>query len=563
MKSPKPEIKIEQKGIVAILKENILKVPPHQREYSWTDKQVGKLFEDLAKAVNDEPEYFLGTIATIREESGVLRVIDGQQRLATITIFIAAMRSFLRGKDDFLSKNVLGQYLEYPDPDQGENLPRLRLNSNDNTVFFQVISAESPDKLPSPSLFSHRLILGAYALAQDRIKKIVAGFSTAKDQAKALNRWRKYIEENAEVILLQMPSGRNAYKMFETLNDRGLETTQADMVKSYLFEQAESNDRLGDAESSWAKLRGALDALQGDKDISVVFIRHALILIHGPLTKDQIMDVVESRAKGAGSAIELCQKLEKLAKTYTATFYSDQERWASYPDAIRPALQTLNFFNIQPFRPIMMAVADKFEPKEAVRAYEVLISLGVRIMIASSTSSGSVEETLNPVAHKIYDGQITTAKDMRQAIEPIFPSDDRFQSAFAVATVSKSPLAKYYLRSLEKVIKKDHTPWFQINDDKEVINLEHILPENPDGNWPQFSPDEVADYWRRIGNMALHAKSINSTIRSSDFATKKVTYKDCPYKLTSQLATLSDWTPAMVNKRQKKMAEFAVQAWPY
>jgi hypothetical protein len=564
MKPPKPEIIMRQKGIGSILKENALKVPPHQREYSWTQKQVRKLFEDLAKAISDQPEYFLGTIAAIREESGALRVIDGQQRLATLTILICAIRNYLRtlGDGEKWLADSLKEFLEYADRSQRTNIPKMRLNSNDNDFFSKMLLAESKENWPDPILYSHRLIRSSFEEAYERVANIVSGFNV-RDHGDALNKWISYIQDAAEVILLQMPTGYNAYKMFETLNDRGLDTTQADMVKSYLFEQAETNDRLPEAEASWAKLRGALDSLQGDKDISVVFIRHAMILIHGPLTKDEILDVVQSMAKGAGSAVSLSKKLEKLAATYTATFFSDHEKWSPYPDAIKLAIQTLNFFGIQPFRPIMMAIAESFSPNEALKAYEMMISLGVRIMIASSTSSGSVEDILHPAANKIFQGKISTAKELRAAVEPIFPNDQRFRSAFATTTVSKTYLAKYYLRTLERVVKKEPTPWYNINNDKEVINLEHILPEEPGENWPQFTAGEAEANWRRLGNMALHSKKINSALQNAPFSEKRPTYRECPYNLTSQIAGVDEWNVKVIGERQEQMAEFALKAWPY
>jgi len=562
MKEHKQEIIMAQLGIGSILKDNILRVPPHQREYSWrAEKEVRKLFEDLAKAITDQPEYFLGTIATIREGSGTLTVIDGQQRLATMAILLCEIRSYLRTKDEFLVGSLNG-FLEYPDRTQRANLPKIRLNTNDNEFFSKMLVADSKSNRPEPTRFSHRLILEAFEEAESRVTNIVSGFST-RDHGDILDKWITYIQDSAEVILLKMPAGRNAFRVFETMNDRGLSTTQADMVKSHLFEQAQTNDRLSEAETSWSKLMGTLDALQDEKDISVVFIRHALILIHGPLTKDEILDVVQLKAKGAGSAIALCKQLEALAKTYSATFFSDQEKWASYPDSIKLAIQTLNFFNIQPFRPIMMAVADTFDPKEAVKAFEMLISLGVRIMIASSTSSGSVEGVLNPAAHKVFKGEISTAKELRQAVDQIFPNDQKFESAFALTTVSKAPLARYYLRTLERAVTEQPTPWFNINDDKETINLEHISPEEPGRNWPDFTEEEAAANWRRLGNMALHSKKINSDLRSAPFAEKKKTYKDCPYKLTSQLAGVRKWNVKLINERQKKMAQYAVKAWPY
>lgn len=561
MKAPKPEIRIVQTGIGAILKDYTLRVPPHQREYSWTPKEVKKLFEDLTKAISDEPEYFLGTIATIQEATGELKVIDGQQRLATVTILLCEIRNYLRDKDEFVA-NGISELLEYPNLSQRTTLPKMRLNSNDNDFFCKMVTAKSKADRPQPDLKSHRLISAAFDEAEKQVRNIVSGLNP-NDHGDKLIKWIQYIKESAEVILMRMPLGYNAYKTFETLNDRGLGTTQADMVKSYLFEQAETNDRLSEAETSWAKLRGSLDALQqDDKDITVVFIRQALILVHGHLTKDEILDVVQSRAKGAGQAISFCKQLERLAGTYTATFFSEHEKWTDYPDQTKLAIQTLNFFNIQPFRPIMMAVAEKFSAEETVKAYEVLISLGVRIMIASSTSSGSVEDVLNKAAYKIYKGEFSKAKELRASIDSIFPNDQKFKSAFALATVSKAPLARYYLRTLERIVRREPTPWFNINDDKEVINLEHVLPENPDGNWPQFTRQEADSYWRRLGNMALHSKKINSDLRSAPFKEKKPTFDRCPYKLTSQIFDVEDWTPRVIDERQGKMAEFALRAWP-
>ncbi len=560
MKKAKAEISMSQTGIGSILKLYTLKVPSHQREYSWTRILVQKLFNDLQKAISGSPEYFLGTVATFRDGSGQLVVIDGQQRLATVTILLSQIRNYLKTRDEFLVEN-LKAYLEYSDRSQRAVIPRLKLNLSDSAFFAEMLMAKSDADWPEPALLSQRLILGAFEEAAKYVKKIVASFDP-KDHADVLDTWITYIEESAEVILLQMPMGYNAYKMFETLNDRGLETTQADLVKNYIFEQAESDERLPEAEASWHRIRALLDALQEDRDITVIFMRCALILIQGPLTKDQIFDVVQAKAKGALNALNLCRQMEGLAATYAATFSTDHEKWVAYPDAIKLAIKTLNFFNIQPFRPVIVAVADKFEPKEAVKALDLLISVAVRVTIASSTSSGSIESVLHPTAADIFNGEITTPNQFRKRIESIIPNDLKFRNAFAVATVTKTALARYYLRTLERVVKQEPTPWFNINDDREVIDLEHILPENPGDNYPNFSLEDAAAYVRRLGNMALHAKKLNSENRSDAFTLKKGTYADCPYMLTHQLSTVPDWTADLIVERQAKMAEFAVKAWP-
>ena len=557
----RPEIKITQTGIGGILKSFTLKVPSHQREYSWTKKEVNKLFQDLTKAISDnDPEYFLGTVVTIPDSGGVLEVIDGQQRLATVTILLSQIRYYLADKDEFISRSV-EPFLDHQDRKQRTTRPRLKLNLVDNDYFGKMLAAKSPQERPEATRISHRLIEAAFDVSYSHIKKIVAGFDE-KDHGDLLNKWITYIEESTEVILLQIPTGANSFKMFETLNARGLETTQADLVKSYLFEQAEVGDRLPEAQESWTLIRGALDPLQDEEDITVKFLRHALIAIQGPITKEQVYDVIQKRAKGTTPAVTFLRQIESLAGVYTATFFSDSEKWSAYPDAMRLAIKTVNFFNIHPFRPCLLSIASKFVPKEALKAYEMFISLGVRLIIASSTSSGSVEEALHPAASKIFDGTITTAAKLRSEISSIIPSDERFRQAFEGATVSKSSLARYYLRALERVVKKEPTPWFNLNDDKEMITLEHILPEKPEGNWPQFTKDEAAIYYRRIGNMVLHSKKVNSELKSGGFSEKRPRYEDCPYELTSQVGMMDKWTKELICERQGQLAQLAITAWP-
>jgi hypothetical protein len=85
-----------------------------------------------------------------------------------------------------------------------------------------------------------------------------------------------------------------------------------------------------------------------------------------------------------------------------------------------------------------------------------------------------------------------------------------------------------YLRSLEMAAKDEATPWFIPNDDKQVINLEHVLPQGPEQDWGHFSEEELRIYTRRIGNLALLLAKSNSDLANSDFASKKAVYKDSP-----------------------------------
>src|SRR5260221_10214865 len=105
-------------------------------------------------------------------------------------------------------------------------------------------------------------------------------------------------------------------------------------------------------------------------------------------------------------------------------------------------------------------------------------------------------------------------------------ADDQYTLTFQSSTVSKAPLARYYLRSMEQVGHNPKQAWYVPNEDKESMTLEHVLPEKPEGNWPGFSEEEVDAYARRLGNMCLLPKKTNSDLKSADERTKFAIYKD-------------------------------------
>ena len=186
--------------------------------------------------------------------------------------------------------------------------------------------------------------------------------------------------------------------------------------------------------------------------------------------------------------------------------------------------------------------------------------------IAGSTRSESVAEPIAQAAHRVFSPKaknpIATAAGMKKELAHIIPVDQQFRQAFELVTVSKATLARYYLRSLEMAAKNEAAPWFIPNDDKQTINLEHVLPEKPEKNWPKFDDEAARIYVKRIGNLALLLAKSNSDLRSSDFETKKAVYKDSPYDLTKQIATVPEWTPAQISTRQKVLADLALRAWP-
>jgi hypothetical protein len=553
------QIGFEQLGIGSVLSRNTLSVPLNQREYSWTEREVSDLFHDLAKAIRlNAPEYFLGTIVTIPRKPGSLEVVDGQQRLATTAILLAAIREALKGRetDKLIVERIENVFLSAIDASARKRVSRLTLNVTDASFFENRVL--KPDPSTAKNSPSHKLIEAATDYAAKHVAGILKGISE-KDFGDVLNQWVDFLEHRALVILLKVPSDVNAYKMFETLNDRGLKTSQSDLVKNYLF--GEAGEKLLEAQQKWAAMKSCLESIEDD-DITMEFLRQMLISLYGHVRKDEVYEKVQSNAKGSISAIQFMAKLQAGSGDYAAMLNSDHEKWNYYPPRTRRAIQTLILLPAKPMRPLLLSIIRTFSPKETDLALKLIVNISVRFLIVGGLRSGVVEETIAKAAKETSEGEIPAAAELLKFLQGIIPTDTQFEEQFKIATVSQEYLARYYLRSLETSVNKLADAYYVVNDDQAVINLEHILPESPEGNWPEFPPEVAAAYYKRIGNLVLMQAKQNSDLHSSSFDEKKKVYLSTPYVFTKQLGTLKTWNAELISKRQATMAAQAVKTWP-
>jgi Protein of unknown function DUF262 len=220
---PSPgDIKFEASGIAKALQSNQLCVPVYQRDYSWSDEEVKDLLQDLNAAINDGT-YFLGAIVLKRINGSKLEVVDGQQRLATVSILLAAIRDYFHSQaNDQLNVDYLHGFLVTIDPHQRARIPRLTLNVDDDLFFrgFVFSLPGDPGRRATPTRESHRLLQRACKLAKEHVQSLVQGRSD-QDKTAVLLRWVDFLKDGVQVILLTAPDSQNAFKMFETLNWRG------------------------------------------------------------------------------------------------------------------------------------------------------------------------------------------------------------------------------------------------------------------------------------------------------------------------------------------------------
>lgn len=549
-------------GIAKIFSDYSLSIPPHQRDYAWTEDEVSQLFSDLEAAYRAGSEYFLGTIVAIENSPGSeLKVVDGQQRLTTTYLLLTAIRDYLdkNGIGNEISTSLQNSYLFTTDRREGFK-QRLSLNTDDRAYFKDLTSqTRKVDWPPKESRTSHRLLKGAYFLAANRVKQIASSVSGV-DAPETLNNWIDYLERSAQVILLRANDQARAFKMFETLNDRGLRTSQADLVKSYLFGLADR--QIGVAQSKWSIMLENLQEL-GDDDPQVSFLRHYLIAFTGFVRADDVYEFIQTRFKGESTAISFLTTLSENSRVYIATFNADSDYWDIYSSVSRKYIADFNFFDLKPIRPLLLALAVKFSVAQFDKAIRYLTSLSLRLIMTARTRSGTNEQAFADAAIKVTQGSISTQDELAEALKKIFPSDKDFEEVFSTAKVSKGALARYILRELEhaKSPEKGEREW--VNDDPQQITLEHILPKAGSiEGWKGFNTETRAESITRLGNQCLLRRSENNGMPNDSFHSKKPFFENSSLATTKQLASFEDWSPAELDARQKDLSKLALKAWP-
>lgn len=556
------EISFEHKGIGSILAHNRLVVPLNQREYSWEDDHVNELFHDFSNALaKNKGGYFLGTIVLTKGGADQPEVSDGQQRLATASILLAAVRDYFQAQGDAKrAGHVASKFLYTTDLDTTETVPRLRLNVDDHEFFRKAIVSEpdSEDRKVLPMKQSHKRIQHAASVARTYIEDLLKPHNK-NSHADRLIELVKFIENSAQVIALKVPDHINAFVMFETLNDRGLKASQADLLKNHLLSLC--GDRINEGQQKWAAMVGVLEALDLD-DITVTYLHHVLINKYGPIREREVFDKIKSSINSQLSAIGFLDDLAEGAVHYAALFNPDHKAWSDYGTSTRKNVTTINRdLRVSQIRPLMFAVKRKFPVPEARLAFRQFVFWSVRFLIAGGRG-GLLDRNYSLAAHKVATGKISTAAELLQELNEILPSDAVFEAAFSEAKVSHNYLARYLLRALEQRAQKVAEPEFVPSDDEAVINLEHVLPENPGQSWPGLDAETAAAYYRRIGNFCLLQAQKNVSIGNGSFDKKKPALTASTFQTTSEVGKEGAWGTKEIIDRQKRLAKLAVGTWP-
>jgi uncharacterized protein with ParB-like and HNH nuclease domain len=540
------------------------KVPPHQRNFAWTLDEVRQLWDDITGAIDEDlPEYFLGTIVVQENSDKKLRsIIDGQQRLATLAMVFSAIRSVYEEKSDERAREIHSEYLGVKDRRTRLTEPRLTLNEVNQEVFQRLVVDSAPDDLFRQTIANKTLSPSNILLAEaaqwirNAVRQRLQGESKYETFLLELE---DFVRDRLVAILVRVGDDADAYLIFETLNDRGLELSISDLLKNYIFSRA--GNRLDLVRQQWREtvfILGTQDQTQ--------FLRHYWLSKYGVIRERDLYKEMKRKFSSQNAALRLMSELREAADTYAAISNVDHPIWKGYATSVRKDLETLQLFALTQFRPLLLAVMESLKSNEIEKVVRMIVVVSVRYNIICSLSTGTLEKAYSDAAIQVRKAKVDTAAKMFAVLRSIYPEDVRFEADFAEIEITKPKIARYVLREVAN--KRQGSKELKVFEDERVVTLEHIMPKTRTKEWVKAAKDEEAylAHVHRIGNLALIEREKNRATSTASFAKKKEdAFSQSGILLTRDLCKYSEWTVAEIVTRQAELAKLAARAWrlPY
>ena len=535
-------------------------VPPYQRDYSWDREEWEDLWLDILD-LPSEKYHYMGYVV-FQEQEGktkTLLIIDGQQRFSTLSVLcLSAIRLLKEWADadidqannniriDKLTEKFLGNF----STSKLTITPKLFLNKNNDDFYKSYLLNHRKPPAISKLKPSQLKLWQAYEFFYSKLKERMI--------SKSGEELAVFIDDeisNALVFTtINVSDDLNAYKVFETLNARGVKLSPSDLVKNYLFSKAfsSSTSELEETERRWQNINDYL----GKSDLPT-FIRHYWNSRNELVRVSNLFRAIKNEVQNPNQVFELLNELENLAPVYSAFENPADPIWNKEQ---RQFIRTLNLFGVTTWYSLMLVSKQKLNEEEFTKLLHELVVLTFRYNVISGLHTNEIEFVFNKLSLKIFKGEINTASKAFEVLKTIYVADDNFEQAFStkwLSTKRNKNLVKYILVELENSLSGTQLQFEDANS-----TIEHVLPENASSNWETaFPASDQDDYIYLLGNYTLLEDNKNKSADTKEFAEKLAIYKTSVYRLSRDELNYTDWTPTILRQHQDKMARWACSAW--
>lgn len=540
-----------EKPVAKIFNDDyVFTIPSYQRPYSWTIEQAGELLVDLYEAVAgatlddvaERPPYFLGSIVLIKQDSmPPAEVVDGQQRLTTLTLLLSAIRASL---SDPKAQHGLSRLIyEQGDVITGtENRYRLALRNRDRDFFRDFVQAD--DGIRELVVMDGKLPDSQNNLRQNA--KLFMDWLSQIEERQRLT-LASFVAQRCFLVAVSTPDLDSAYRIFDVLNSRGLDLGATDILKAEIIGKIDANRR-DQYSQKWEDIEEDL----GREDFGNLFSQIRMIYRkakpQGTLLKE-FRDHVEH----ASPEVFVDDVLTPLASAYreiAGADYSSQKG----AEKVNEHLKWLNRIEFKDWMPpaLKFLAMHRNEPEDVATFFRGMERLVYAMLIARWGLNARIDRC-SRLTHAIEERYDLSTED-----SPLLLSGDEKRNVYGALagaiydTHSARALSTILLR-LDSLLSGGAATY-----DYDIVTVEHVLPQNPEpgSEWLTWFPDEEQRaYWvNRLGNLALLTRKKNSAAGNREFGWKKESYFSrngiSPFAITTQVLARDQWTPKIVESRQ-------------
>lgn len=554
------------------------KVPKYQRDYSWDQEQWDDLWQDIVdihkSAEKEREEHYMGYLVLQKHAIDEFTVIDGQQRLTTLSIIILAALQILNrsgnesdnNKSDNKSDNekrleiIRGRYVSTKSAGSLLENYKLELNRN-NDEYYRNELANLTDKPRQRNIKNtERLMVKAKQFYEKAIDNL-------KFNGEQLGEFIENIISNYLLFtVITVGDDVNAYKVFETLNARGVQLSTPDLLKNYLFSIIDpSYSQIKLIEQYEEKWSITLHNLGGEDFPR--FLRTFWNSRNPLVTKTKLFKNIKRQINKDKEASEMLESIKQSSEVYAALRNPEDELWRSITNEnnkqlIKECVQVLRTFNIvQPYT-ILLSAYERLDKKGFARICKYLTSFCIRYHAICNKPAKEVEAFYNKLAIAIHKREMDVFS-AKEELKAKVPNDEEFENAFASKTMPTAQSVKkvrYLLIKLEKHIN----PNSNIELSNSTLTIEHVLPKKGSKNddyWRSQFGDSLEQNTQRLGNLTLLKESHNRSARANNFKQKKEVYCKSKLEIVKKLMKYKDWNIESLNAYQKFMANKATQIW--
>ncbi|MCA9560584.1 MAG: DUF262 domain-containing protein [Myxococcales bacterium] len=544
------------------------RVPPFQRDYSWDEEEWDDLWRDLEELFEGGAEgvgHYMGYLVLQGRGDQRYDVIDGQQRLTTLSLLALAVIGQIeqraktpdpadveRRRADELRKRYVGSL----DPVTLVSEPKLSLNRHNDAYYRHYIVPLA--KLPRRNRRrSEHQLRKAFEWFDRRVRARFAGAKTGEGLAAFLQQVAQSLFFTSIVVTDEL----NAFKVFETLNARGVRLSPTDLLKNHLFAVVSReavgapDDELEALERRWESLVGQLGAKQFTAFLRAHWNSRSPLVREAHLFK-RIRETVTSRQ----AVFDLLRALDDDVETFMGLAEPAEQVWSR---PLADLARELRSFGVRQPWPLLLACRRRLTDGDFADVLRACVVISFRYNVIAGRSPAEQERAYNRVAIAVSEGELGQSGAIIRALAPIYVDDEAFRGDFAVRSLRartgrNNTVARYILERLAR-----HAHRLPLDTEASDLTLEHILPDRmPEEGWGPFTQDEHARWVDRLGNLVLLHGKPNRQLGQADYEAKRAAMLLSPIEATRAVAERYErWDAEAIGARQRYMAKQAVAVW--